>query len=246
MSIKKDLLLEFSLICGFLLFFYLTPSDPDSLKQTTSDEIRCLFINSGPGQIIGTFGILWGIGGFVRIISGWGHGLVSIAMGVGLFLFGHVLETFGFFCSMLTLGLFMLVIAWMMLPMLDIWDLRRGYKRLVIIAAVISLIGWVGKGSDTPIEAPYANESHEAFCDRIGDHPDARWRIRLKYYGAKADQFFAFTGTSAEANAQAELLSTKNNISMDYVVLTLLNIPPAHARSVGAIDWISSRKWEDY
>ena len=97
MSIKLNLILEFSIVAIFLSVGYLL----------NFEEIRNVF-QSDTGTIVMDIGILWGIASFFRP-SSWRHAIPSLSIAIGLFLYGYWLteyEIYGMFTLFVTMGFY--------------------------------------------------------------------------------------------------------------------------------------------
>ena len=238
-------MLQFIVLVCVVVFLYHSNVDPNSMETTAGDEIRCVVKNSNLPEMVSIFGTLFIVSTFFQLGCGWGNWLVSFLVGLGIFLFGFALLEYGFFHSLIVVGGLLFFISWVLSGAVSVFDnLRTTMTYCFLIAILFGIIGYCGKDSDKPWKSgSRSTESHEDFIKRIGNCSEARWRIRLQYWGRQEDLFYRFEGRTKDAYEVAEELAEQHGTE-DYNVV-LLNVPPAHARKVGALDWVGSRRYEN-
>jgi len=136
-SILTNLVLEFVLVC--IIIFYWTVISPHE---------GCVEIFSGhdgTGAFIGCFGLLWGIGAFVRLSTGWGTWGLSLIIASCLVAFGYGLDSYGFFYAICILGAWFLLLGYVaggIVPEIAII--------FFVLGVILLLIGYPLRSFSTP------------------------------------------------------------------------------------------------
>ena len=192
------------------------------------DETVFLFKYGDTGEIILTFGVLWGFGTLFRLTRGWGATFISLIFACLVFLFGHALNEYGIFSAFCAMGFFSLIAAYIASPFS-----KKATAILMSIGICLLLIGYPNRKFDKPTKIP--DQPH-----RIVDLPDAEWYIRGEYdqgFGREKDRW-EFTGTEDEVIKQASLIKEKwksenKNDTLYGVGYFCINIPPWYQRKYG-------------
>ena len=246
MKIARSILFQFFLLLALLLIFRCLPVDEHSMETTLGDEARLLFRSSFP-EIIMALGVFWTLGGLAMVMSGWGDCAIGVVAGLAFFLFGFALEDSGICHGLMYVGGLLLVVCFLLSGLIEMFpEMSKTAGILALMGLALLGIGFVGRNSDRPIKPRYADESVDDMCDRIGDHPEAKWRIAIPYpESVLGEKVWRFEGGTADAYETARELADQYGADPDDVDLSLCSIPPAHARKMGELDWIDSRKWDD-
>ena len=192
------------------------------------NETVFLFRYGDIGEIILTFGVLWGLGTLFRLTRGWGATFISLICACFVFLFGHALNEYGLFTAFCFMGCFSLVAAYVSSPFC-----KKATAILFSVGICLLLIGYPNTKLDKPTKIP--DQPH-----RIVDTPNAEWYIRIEYdrgFGREKDRY-EFSGTEEEAIQQASLVKDKwkseNKDDILYGVgLICINIPEWYQRKYG-------------
>ena len=102
----KNFIFEASVILGLLVILFIMGDD----------EMLELIGCGDTGRIIGTFGILLCIAGFVRLSTGLGETGISLLIGIGCFILGHVLHEYGIFMALFVFGITFTVFSYLIMP----------------------------------------------------------------------------------------------------------------------------------
>lgn len=205
------------------------------------DECVRLVEHSDVGQFVGTFGILWGFGSFFRIsksLASWG---LSFFCAVGLFLFGHALSSYGAGYALITGGVYAIIMAAIIGE-----SCKEASMALILVAATFICIGFPIRKHCEPTARPAPTE------DEIGTHPESVWRVAYVPYKDTTDNArkveantplgqvnqLKFVGTTEQVKVIADQYRRMLGAREGAVKYTLLEVPPDHAREVGAYDWL--------
>ena len=131
----KNILCEIGVIIALLII----------LLIVGDSEVVELLSCGDAGRVIGSFGIIWGIAAFVRLSTGWGEWSLSLLCAIGCIIFGLALNMEGFFTAVFVIGIYSLILAWVMLQVCEYLALK-----FLIAGLIMCMIGYPLRKFSTP------------------------------------------------------------------------------------------------
>lgn len=131
----KNILCEIGVVVA-LLIILLVIGDSEAVELLSCGDA---------GRIIGSFGIIWGIAAFIRLSTGWGEWSLSLLLAIGCIIFGLALNMEGFFWAIFVIGIYSLILAWVMLQVCEYLALK-----FLIAGLIMCMIGYPLRNFSTP------------------------------------------------------------------------------------------------
>lgn len=129
MKIKTNMIMECSLVLAIILY--------SCLIREGKGEIEIFTGQDGAGALIACFGILWAIGAFIRLSTGWEYWFSSMATAIGLIVFGYTLHAYGIFHAFCSLGGYLLFLGYIIGPIVP--ELAKIFFIIGVLLLVIFL-----------------------------------------------------------------------------------------------------------
>jgi len=250
MKIIRSLAIQIAVIFAVLAWCYFGSSDPTSMEKNSHDEVSWLVNWATTAEWIIVIGVLIAVTSFFNLSSGLLVLFASFGTGLIVAIFGAFWHISGIGTAIFSLGIMMTIVCWLASGAVKyLSDETVSFMRtLFALGLILVFCGYYIKQNDVPAKnsSILETESFQEKMKRIGNHPEANWWIHVTPKGAYERKTFDFQGRTSDAYATAKRLAKQYEADPDTGVrVVLLNIPPEHARAVGAMKWIDSRKYDE-
>lgn len=252
MKILRNLGLQLAVIFVVLALCYFNKPDSTSMEKTAYDEISFMLEWHTKAEWLISIGVLIFVTSLFNLSSGFVVLLGSFATGLGIAVFGAFWHINGIGMAILALGIMICIICWFASGVIRYCsnETKNFMRCFCVVGIAMAFLGYSIKGFDVPAQnsSPLKTENFEAKMKRIGDHPEANWWIKIRVPGESTQRIYRFQGRTKDVFEEANRLAKEFKVGkishLDNV--SLLNIPPEHARKMGALNWIDSRKHDSH
>lgn len=228
--IFRSIFFDIFLIFAILTVCYFWPVDENSTVVQLGDQTKDMLSSGGYGIMIAV-GVIWFFGTLFTFSNESKY--IPLFLSFILTIMGVGGSLYGFFGGLLGLGIFMALLAYVV----KIFNNAAGYV-IFSIATICIILGGLFWKTTLPDPTPVLTE--EEMMQKVGEHPLAKWRITTP------TKIHNCVGEYSKVMFTLHYIAEKEKIDISEIRVILINVPPSHARKVGANDWIESKKWEDY